>query len=226
MDIHSFLNRLATARLPANCHNPYQYGTSHSAGRRQNLQQYLQFVAAQSPSHMLVGEAPGYRGARLTGIPFVSPALLLDTAVAPNLFSKEVGFQTIDEWPQIQREATATMMWQIIANMRPLPLLWNAFPFHPHQPGIPQSNRAPTKAELCLGFPFLQQLHAFFGRPQLVAVGNKAADSLTAEGLEFTKVRHPSHGGKKSFAPVCTSCRADRPRSRWCPSNCHCYYLY
>jgi uracil-DNA glycosylase len=195
----SFLDRLMQAALPPHCANPYHPRTDGGRQRRHNLQRYLQRFGANPPL-LLVGEAPGYRGARLSGIPFVSPALLADPQVASGLFGVRNGFQMVAEWPHIRREASATIMWETLTALNgPLPLLWNAFPFHPHQPQQPRSNRTPTTAELALGRPFLEQLHQLAGSPPIAAVGKKAARALTNCNLPHQTLRHPSHGGKQAF---------------------------
>jgi uracil-DNA glycosylase len=84
--------------------------------------------------------------------------------------------------------------------MTPTPLLWNAFPFHPHRPDEPRSNRPPTSSELEIGKQFVVELVALFGIEHVVAVGNRARDSLTSLRIDHTRVRHPSRGGKREFA--------------------------
>ena len=199
MKINSFIHQLSSEILPENCHNPYLSSTCNGRIRKENLRLYLQHMLELQPQMMLIGEAPGYRGCRLSGIPFVSPALLDEEEVTPGLFGKLRGFRTADEWPELRREASATIVWTYLRGVSRLPLLWNAFPFHPHHPNRPQSNRPPTRAELVWGRPFLHQLHNLFGRPQLIAVGKKAAHSLTIMDLPHHTVRHPSHGGKRAF---------------------------
>ena len=51
--------------------NPYR---SDIAAR--NLEQYLQIDRTQAPAILFVGEAPGYRGAVLSGVPFASLSTL------------------------------------------------------------------------------------------------------------------------------------------------------
>ncbi|MCP4417035.1 MAG: hypothetical protein GY805_10455, partial [Chloroflexi bacterium] len=160
--------------------------------------------------HLLIGEAPGYRGCRLTGIPFVSSHIL--TGLGERLLISERfsiisrlspeanhSFQVVAEWPQIQKEASATIVWRTIGQWQPLPLLWNIFPFHPHKTNSPQSNRTPTAKEIGAGRPFLQSLLNLFPQITIIAVGKKAATALTKWGIEHTAVRHPAHGGAKQF---------------------------
>jgi uracil-DNA glycosylase len=162
------------------------------------LRRYLDQMQPRRPVILLVGEAPGYRGCRLTGIPFVSPAILQASTMS-GLLGADGGWQSSGEWSNIQRESSATIVWETLAGLRPLPLLWNAFPFHPHQPGRPQTNRTPKRSELEWGRPFLHHLLQLFPIQTIIAVGNKAEQALTSWEIAHSKVRHPSHGGKLAF---------------------------
>ncbi len=196
MPISQFIHQLAVTPAPLNNGNPYGYERPFTTQRRHNLQTYLELMVQQGPTLLLVGEAPGYRGCRLTGIPFVSPHIL---AGLGKRFQHSALFQPAAEWPHIQREASATIVWRTIGDWRPLPLLWNIFPFHPHQPDKPQSNRTPTVSEIALGRPFLTALHQIFPKTKLVAIGKKASAGLAKMGMAHTAVRHPAHGGAKQF---------------------------
>lgn len=199
MSIDTFLNLLAKTKTPPHVFNPYQHNNTDNVNRRANLAHYLQTMQVKQPSVLLVGEAPGYRGCRLTGIPFTSPRLLEDEPAPHQLFGENNGYHTTKEWPHIQSEASATIMWQLLSTLPNVPLLWNAFPFHPHKPGNPQSNRPPKSSEIALGRPFLIQLLNLFPVTHIIAVGNKADSALTKWQIPHNKVRHPSHGGKQQF---------------------------
>ncbi len=99
----------------------------------------------------------------------------------------------------IAAEPTATVMWEVLAEVGVLPLLWSACPWHTHVPGNPLSNRTPTAAEAALGTPFWQALAAEFGIETVVAVGNVADRSLRRSGVAAVKIRHPAHGGRAGF---------------------------
>ncbi len=194
-----FVQQLAQTTAPPNCANPYAPTLPGSASRRQNLQLYLQQMADHNPHLLLVGEAPGYRGCRISGIPFVSRYILRQGVPQWDLFGETSGYQLPPDFPGIEREASATIMWQSIATLDTPPLLWNAFPLHPHRPGKPASNRTPARHEVELGEPFLHQLLTLFAIKTVVAVGNQAAYALTHWHIPHQKVRHPSHGGKQAF---------------------------
>jgi uracil-DNA glycosylase len=138
--------------------------------RRTRLAAYLERRA--DARYLLVGEAAGYRGARVSGVPFTSERQLSGTGPA---------------------EATATIVHRTLAELELEDdvLLWNVVPTHPHQPGIPRSNRRPTVGEVREAMRFLLELAA--GR-RTIAVGRLAHSVL---GGRY--VRHPSHGGSARF---------------------------
>jgi uracil-DNA glycosylase family 4 len=141
---------------------------------RDRLQRYLE-KRSDAPV-LLVGEAPGYRGARISGIPFTSERQLTGSGPA---------------------EATATVVHCVLAELglENDVLLWNAVPTHP---GSETSNRRPTRREVEEGRPFAERLAE--GRV-VIAVGRVAAHAL---GREY--VRHPSHGGARSFKAGLIQC--------------------
>src|SRR2546423_4909666 len=139
-----------------------------AAARRERLRAYLE-ARAEAPI-LLVGEAAGYRGARVSGVPFTSERQLTGRGPA---------------------EATATIVHRVLADLglEDDVLLWNAVPTHP---GTETSNRTPAAAEIRAGQPFLEELAR--GR-HVIAIGRVAAG---ATGAPY--VRHPSHGGASAFA--------------------------
>jgi hypothetical protein len=159
------VRRLAAARI-GRTFNQYH----RSAVRRGRLCQYLDRRLA-API-LMVGEAAGYRGARISGLPFTSQRQLTGSGPA---------------------EATATIVHRVLAELglEEQVLLWNVVPTHPHRAGEPTSNRRPTRAEIEASLPFLEAL-ASGRRP--IAVGR-----LAAAVLDAPYVRHPSHGGAESF---------------------------
>ena len=169
--------------------------------RRRNLRLYLSELDAIGPRLLLIGEAVSYRGGRLTGIAFVSESVMLGGVETSSgrILGADRGYRKATPGPRLSTEASATMVWETIRAIEPLPLLWNAFPFHPFHAGEPDTNRAPTPAELAAGQPFIARLLRLFAFARVVAIGNHASASLTKMNVTHEKVRHPSQGGKNLF---------------------------
>jgi Uracil DNA glycosylase superfamily len=157
------VSRLAAARIGSTFN---QYAGSEL--RCERLRAYLESRAGAEV--VVVGEAAGYRGARVSGLPFTSERQLTGSGPA---------------------EATATIVHRVLAELgvETAVLLWNVVPTHP---GTATSNRRPTRAEVEAARPFLDELVR--GR-RAVPVGSVAAAVLGCPG-----VRHPSHGGARLFA--------------------------
>ena len=166
--MRSLIDRLVAARIGRTT-NFYRDGAG-AALRRDRLAAYLE-SRADAPV-LLVGEAPGYRGARVSGIPFTSERQLTGAGPA---------------------EATATIVRRVLAelDLEEETLCWNVVPTHPHIPDRPETNRRPTRAEIDASAPFLRELVR--GR-RVLAVGRLAEAVLGAP-----YVRHPSHGGATDF---------------------------
>lgn len=194
-----FIDELGRAETSPDLYNHYAYGSEENAIRRQNLLLYLEQMDQLGPRLMLVGEAPGYRGSRVTGVPFTSEHLLMHNVKGLSLFGRERGYRLPKQEGLLRKEATATIIWETLLHMGEYALGWNAIPFHPHKPGNEKSNRTPTKRELLLGEVHLLAMLDLFPVERVVAVGNKAADSLTKMNVAHRKVRHPAQGGKQLF---------------------------
>jgi uracil-DNA glycosylase len=200
-DIERFIRQLAAAPTASDAYNEYAEGPPMNAIRRANLRRYLETMQARQPESLLVMEAPGYRGCRLTGVPVTSRKLLLGGVPELGLFGTEQGFADVPEpgFAHIQGEQSATIVWGTLAELQVVPLIWNTFPFHPHQPGQPLTNRRPRKPETALGTTFLCALIEAFQPQKIIAVGNVAHDTLQALDIPCVRVRHPAQGGKNDF---------------------------
>jgi len=138
--------------------------------RRRRLEGYLH--TRRVAPFLLVGEAPGYRGACVSGIPFTSERQL--TGRGPAEASATIVHRVLDELGLAERV-----------------VLWNVVPTHPHRDGRPASNRRPTAAEVRAGMPWLEALAE--GR-RVIPVGR-----LAQAALGGPYIRHPSHGGATAF---------------------------
>jgi uracil-DNA glycosylase len=138
--------------------------------RRERLARYLK--DREHAPLLLVGEAAGYRGARVSGLPFTSERQLTGRGPA---------------------EASATIVHGVLTELglEDEVLLWNVVPTHPHEPGRPDTNRRPTHAEVESSFHWLEEI----ARGRCVIAVGRLAQRVT--GAPY--VRHPSHGGAEAF---------------------------
>lgn len=194
--VRDYVRLLVETDVPPHLSNPYR---SHSAAR--NLSIFLSRRDPLAETILLVGEAPGYRGAAVSGVPFASLSTLGDAWGDPwESFGPTAGY-LLPASAQYWREATATIVWRVLARLFgsiPLPLTWNAVPFHPFGSSL-QSNAPLTKRDLAIGQPWIEALLELFPHVLVVAVGARADDALNAIGIEHRAVRHPSRGGKAHF---------------------------
>lgn len=197
--LKDFVEELAVTEVTPNVYNQYSYSCKENSIRRDNLLIYLKQMQKLKPKILLVGEAPGYRGCRLTGVPFTSEYLLMNNIKGLNLFGKEAGYRLDSGNEKLLKEATATIIWETLIKYEIASLAWNAFPFHPHKAGDGESNRTPLKEELKIGEKPLLQMIEMFNIEKIVAVGSKAEQTLAKLNISAHKVRHPAQGGKNEF---------------------------
>jgi hypothetical protein len=197
--VSEFVERLAAVPTVPARNNFFDHSVPANAGRRRNLELYLEEMLDRRPKVLLLGEAPGFRGMRITGVPFTNRTMFQGPVNSFGLFGPGKGYSLPPEAAEVAAEPTATVMWEVLAELQFLPLLWSACPWHTHVPGKPQSNRTPTAADARLGTPFWKSLAELFRVDSVVAVGNVAHRSLLSSGMDVPKVRHPSHGGRSGF---------------------------
>ena len=197
--IDAFVERVA--RTPATPRSTNMFDGSHAgdAVRRHNLRRYLEQLAERGATTLLVGEAPGYRGMRITGVPFTNVGLLERGIPQLGLLGTRRGYELPDPLPPIAAEPTATVVWSTLVELEFVPLMWSAFPLHPHRPGAPLTNRRPTTAETAAWAWSWQELERIFAIEAVVAVGNVGAEALARAGRTVPRVRHPAHGGRIEF---------------------------
>jgi uracil-DNA glycosylase len=170
--MEELISRLADATI-GETFNFYRDGEGADV-RRARLLAYLR-SREQAPI-LLVGEAAGYRGARVSGIPFTSERQMTGSGPA---------------------EASATVVHRVLAELgiEEDVLLWNVVPTHP---GTEHSNLRPTRDEVEAGLPYLQEL----ARGRLTIPVGRLAHAV----LGGPYVRHPSHGGASAFRAGIRGC--------------------
>ena len=190
--IETFVNELTAFQSNETVFNPYL-----NADVAKNLHIYLQeMIKEKGKRILLVGEAPGHKGCKITGIPFTSGSVfknvdhpLLNKIVEKLVFSK------------IDSENTATIVWEYLSKKSITPLFWNSFPFHPHPKGDESKNRTPTSKEIEIGISYLKTLRLIYEPDVIAGIGWKGVECAKTAfpDEEIVYIRHPSFGGKPAF---------------------------
>ncbi|MFM7390188.1 MAG: uracil-DNA glycosylase [Vampirovibrionales bacterium] len=185
-EIEKFIKQLESFNPMENVFNPWKCSDTkieeHNAHitRQENLKRYL--LSKTKATLILIGEAPGYKGCRFSGVAFTSEAILYKDKTK-------------------KKEATSTIIHSIVEQnkLQESIVFWNAFPFHPHQNNDKTKNRTPSKQELEVTKPILHSFLGLFPNACVIACGNTAKNTLSKINIACEGVRHPSFGGKHEF---------------------------
>ena len=164
---------------------------------RSNLKHYFELMMQQpGPRILIVGEAPGYDGCRITGIPFTSGAAIKN--VNHPILAE---LRPLVELSSIESEKTSTIVWEYLLTLKFAPLFWNSFPFHPYPGGNNRDNRRPTSSEISDGVYFLKEIFSLFQAEAVFGLGRAGEDcakqAFPEKDVQY--IRHPSRGGKPAF---------------------------
>lgn len=138
-----------------------------------NFKVFFEYLIEVPHDALFVGEAPGHKGCRWTGIPFTCGTVVRSRN---HTFFAQLAGKI--ELPKVLSGNTASTLWDFFGKDRPVPILWNAFPFHPHKQGVPDSNRTPTHEELAEGQEYLKMVYDIFKHSQLCGIGRMAEKAL------------------------------------------------
>ncbi|MFN3475474.1 MAG: uracil-DNA glycosylase [Blastomonas sp.] len=194
-----FVSTLAATELPS-VFNPWRDRCAvhdrrdAAAKRRDNLERLLTAALDAKVETIWIARDLGYRGGRRTGVP-LTDEVHLDRAGA---LMGGIDLQRATQGPAVA-ERTAAIVWRVLEQIGQPVMLWNVFPFHPHEASDPLSNRCHTRGEREATWPLLQALIAMLQPRRIVAIGRDAHLALGDVGIPTSAVRHPSYGGQRDF---------------------------
>lgn len=194
-----FVAAVAEAQLPS-VFNPWNdvcslHDRNDAAERRRdNLERMLGAAIDSRVETMWIARDLGYRGGRRTGVPLTDEVHLGDAATLMG----GIELARATQGP-IVAERTAAIIWRVLARIAHPVMLWNVFPFHPHEASSQLSNRCHTRAEREATWPLLQALIEMLKPRQIIAIGRDAQLALSELGIPTEGVRHPSYGGQREF---------------------------
>ncbi|QEZ44119.1 uracil-DNA glycosylase [Cupriavidus oxalaticus] len=199
MTPRSFVAALAEIRLES-VFNPYSNRceihdlADAPAVRRRNLRTYLTAIEELGADTIWMGRDLGYRGGRRTGLALTDERRLDAFAhsypgATPNKATKG----------PVVAERTAAEIWAILERLDRRPLLWNVFPFHPHEADAPMTNRKFSAKELAAVSELNHTLFKWLGIRRIICIGQDAASYARSFGISVECVRHPSYGGVADF---------------------------
>jgi hypothetical protein len=195
----NFVSSLAAFTMPG-VFNPYRDKCDiHDLAdaprvRRINLATYLGAIEAIGSDTIWMGRDLGYRGGRRTGLALTDEKNLLVLAkIYPGSKPKKA-----TRGPVIA-ERTAAEIWGVLCRLKTPPLLWNVFPFHPHEQDEPMTNRRFTSRELAYVTELNMELIQGLNIKRIICIGQDAAAYAESFGIQTEVVRHPSYGGVREF---------------------------
>jgi hypothetical protein len=187
----------------------------HAPHHRSNhLRAYLN-ARLNTAKALLIAEAPGYQGAKFSGIPMtcertllghrrgISCADVLDATIKPQRTSRPPEASSKKVRLLGFCEPTAAYVWGHMANRPGLSkkiVLWNLFAFHPYKGGDKLTNRKPKGPEILSNRPVLDEFLRLFPDRPILSVGNISEEYLTRWGHRYELfTRHPANGGGAVF---------------------------
>jgi hypothetical protein len=218
--VDQFVDRLQEYRSNGPVGNPWvdydrDFDIDEAPRHRSNhLRSYLN-ARLNTAEALLIAEAPGYQGAKFSGIPMTCERTLLGhrrgvscadafdetieryrTSRPPEALSKAVKLRGFCE-------PTAAYVWGHMANRPGLPkkiVLWNLFAFHPHEDTDTLTNRKPKDPEILRNQPVLEAFLRLFPDRPILSIGNISKEYLTRWGHRYELfTRHPANGGGAVF---------------------------
>ncbi len=177
--------------------------------KAKNLDIYLANLKKQSPRAIMVGGTPVFAGSRRTGIPFTDEYHIGSEEVTI-LQSADPSGYTIRNREYLNehepaREQGAGVIWQNLLDCMDSIVLWNIFPFYPHEEKAYSITRPLTNKEMEDGLYFLLELLKEFYTVDKIIVASELAAQIISRNEQLKNrydifyVSNPAITGTNEF---------------------------
>lgn len=184
------------------------------------LEQFKSYINCRlgKASTILIAEGESYKGAKFTGIAMTDERVLLGLKKTAPFFRGQIldidGAIT-SKSDKGMNELTCSVLYNFLYKRDIDPksvVTWNAFPFHPHKPNDPLSNRAPKIEEIEAAHHIHREFFGLFPDCKVISIGNYAAELMDEMGIDCERVRHPAFGGAKIVTEFLAAKLKSEPR--------------
>jgi len=212
-----------------NVFNPLvDYDREHDANphapqiRREQFENYIETRLGKATT-ILIAEGESYKGAKFTGIAMTDERVLLgNKKTAPFKRGQIIDFQAQRTSKNLDKktasgmnELTCSVLYNFLyrndIDTRSV-VTWNAFPFHPHKPNAPLTNRAPKAEEIEAAHHIHREFFNLFPECNVISIGNYATELMEEMGIPADSVRHPAFGGATIFTNFMKARLKSEPR--------------
>ena len=200
MAVKAIIRDLSAIKME-NVFNPYaDYCGIHDRDdapqrRRRNLASTLDAALNLRVRIIWIARDLGYRGGRRTGLALTDEVHLDSLSF---LYGGELRVKRATKGPVVG-ERTAKFIWKMLLRIDQPVFLWNVFPFHPHKPDDPMSNRPHSTKERDMCRQFLYRIVNLLQPDHVISIGRDAHIAMEGLGIGCLQVRHPSYGGQSIF---------------------------
>ena len=198
----------------ADCDRDFDIDGRAPRHRSNHLRAYLN-ARLNTAEALLIAEAPGYQGAKFSGIPMTCERTLLGHrpwVSRGDVFDEAIERHRTSRPPEASSQAvrrsgfcepTAAYVWRGMADRPGLSkkiVLWNLFGFHPHETKSTLTNRTPTDTEIRSNCHVLEAFLRLFPDRPILSIGNISKEYLKKWGHPCKlSTRHPANGGGAVF---------------------------
>jgi len=200
-NIDTIIKMLSETKTPEELFNPYRdvcdiHDKENAPEiRRINLRILLEAYSKIKPKMIWVFEAPSFMGARRSGAPFVNEGMFSEIETLLGIQERFKKATVTDA----KTALTSRIAWNVVGNLKQIPMIWESIPFHPHKKNNPMSNRKPDKSEILNYKHFIDYITKFIRPNVTISVGRTAEEILNLLNIPNTYVRHPAQGGARKF---------------------------